>query len=405
MRLVVTRRIKPLRFGGIIIPLLSIIIGIVIASIALLVLARVPPTLVYTIIAQSFVSPQLLRPFVLLTILGVALIISFSAAVWNIGAEGQIIWGMIATGYIGLFVAAHSMYIKPSELPTYENMPGVMILDRSPIHPVVSVLNVSPAVGGALMILAALVFGAIWAFIAGTLRAVLEIDEVASTLIMNYIAYYSFNYLVTGPMRGLSVQARNFGRTDALHEALRFQRLPIAGTTVTWQEVATMVVVFVLAWVLLKYTTYGLRLRILGSNPNALRAAGVSVRKYIIAALTISGAIAGVVGALIFAANLFALNKIDNVVSPPTQSMGYTAILVSWLAMLDLKGIPISAYIVAGLMQTGNSLQAALGSVSTAGAMISGAAITHVLVGFVLLTYTVLRVFTEYSIKVVRGGR
>lgn len=403
MRLVVTKRIKPLPFGGVLIPLFSIIIGVILSSIVLY-LVGVPPDLVYGVIAESFVSPQMLRWFVLLTILGTALILSFTAAVWNIGAEGQIIWGMIAAGYIGLFVASHAMYIEPSQLSTYQSMPGVMILDKGmgPWKPVVSILQLNPAFGQLMMILVALVFGALWAAIAGFLKAYLEIDEVASTLIMNYIAYYSFNYLVTGPMRGLSVQAKNFGRTDALHEALRFVRIPVEGATVSYVEIAMAVVVFIAVWFMLKYTTLGLRLKILGSNPNALKAAGVDTKRYVVIALMLSGLIAGAVGSTIFAANFFRLEKIANVVSPPTQNMGYTAILVSWLSMLDIRAVPISAYIVASLMQAGGTLQSILGA-STTGSVVSGAAITYTLIGFVLLTFTILRVFSEYSVRIVKG--
>jgi len=403
MRVVVIRRVKPLPFGGIIIPLISIIIGILLSALVLYGVG-VPPDIYFSTIATSFLSPQILRSFVLLTALGAALILSFSGAVWNIGAEGQMIWGMIGAGYIGVFVAASSYYISPSELPIYQAMPGVMILDVSPTKPVISVLHMAPPLGQALMILVAILLGGLWALIAGSLKAFLEIDEVASTLILNYIAYFSFNYLVSEPLRGLSVQAKQFLRTDALHYALRFVRIPVPGTTVTYMEVALAVGVFIIVWFLLKYTTLGLRLKILGSNPNALKAAGVSTRKYIIIALTLSGLIAGSVGAMIFGANFYRLEKIDNIVTPPTQNMGYTAILVSWLSMLDIRAVPVSAYIVAALMQAGSELQARLGTGGVSG-IVSGSAITYTLIGFVLITFTILRVFTEYELKFVRGEK
>ena len=406
MRLIVTKRVKPLKFGGIIIPFLSIVVGIFLATIALYGLARVPPLLVYSAIGQSLISPQMLQTFVMLTILGVALIIPFNAAVWNIGAEGQIVWGMIMSAFIGLTVAVRYIIVSPSNLPKYTSMPGMFVLPTPTVSGAYAVeaLTMNPGVAICLMLIAAGVAGAVWALIAGLMRAYLDIDEVATTLIMNYIAYYAYNYIVYGPLQGITISTSGFGLSNALHPALRFSRISTA-TTATWEGVALMIAIFAIAWFVLRQTTFGLRLRILGSNPQVLRAAGINVRKYIVLALTISGAIAGLVGTILFAGNLYQLIKIKTITTPPTHNIGYTAILVSWLSMLDIRGVPIAAYIVASLFQAGINLQSSLGGVSGGSAMISSGALTYVLIGFVLTTFTVLRVFAEYSIKVVREGR
>ena len=406
MRLIVTKRVKPLKFGGIIIPFLSIVVGIFLATIALYGLARVPPLLVYGAIGQSLISPQMLQTFVMLTILGVALIIPFNAAVWNIGAEGQIIWGMIMSAFIGLTVAVRYIIVSPSDLPKYTNMPGMFVLPTPTVSGAYAVeaLTMNPGAAICLMLIVAGIAGAVWALIAGLMRAYLDIDEVATTLIMNYIAYYAYNYIVYGPLQGITISTSGFGLSNALHPALRFSRISTA-TTATWEGVALMIAIFVIAWFVLRQTTFGLRLRILGSNPQVLRAAGINVRKYIVLALTISGAIAGLVGTILFAGNLYQLIKIKTITTPPTHNIGYTAILVSWLSMLDIRGVPIAAYIVASLFQAGINLQSSLGGVSGGSAMISSGALTYVLIGFVLTTFTVLRVFAEYSIKVVREGR
>ncbi|MCD6323546.1 MAG: ABC transporter permease [Desulfurococcales archaeon] len=401
MKVIITRRVKPLRFGGVLIPILSLIIGVVTSQLILWAVG-VPPEVFYSTLASAFLAPEMLRSFILLTILGSALLVAFVAAVWNIGAEGQIVWGMVVAAYIGIFLAAPAMKVPKSELSKYASMPGAQVLDYT--NGVVTMLHWNPVFAGLVMILAAAAMGALWAFIAGALKAYFEIDEVASTLIMNYIAYYSLNQLATGPMKGLSVQAAMFGRTDALNDALRFPRLPIPGTTVTSVEVALAVITFVGVWFILRYTSLGLRLKILGSNPNALRAAGINTKKYIVLALTISGLIAGTVGAALFAGDYFFLGKIDNIVSPPTQNMGYTAILVAWLSMLDIRAVPIAAYLIAVLMQSGATLQANLGTLGSISARISGSAITYTLIGFVLLTFSVLRILTEYRIRFVRKG-
>ena len=402
MRMIITRRIKPLRYGGLLIPLLSLIIGVVISQLILFAFG-VPPEMFYSTLINGFISPQMLRTLILLTIIGAALVFSFTGSVWNIGAEGQIVWGMVFSAYIGVFVAAHSIKVPLSELSKYASMPGAQILDST--YGVVSILTWNPVLAGLVMVLVAAVAGGIWASIAGALRAYFNIDEVASTLLLNYIAYYSLNQLVTGPMKGMSVMAAQFGRTDALNNALTFSRLPIPGTTVTTVGVSIAVIVFIIVWFILKYTSFGLRLRILGTNPRLLKASGINTRKYVLLALTISGILAGTVGAILFAGDFFFLGKIDNIVSPPTENMGYTAILVAWLAMLDIRAVPISAYIFASLMQAGSTLQLNLASVLGSSLIISGAAIKFTLIGMVLLTFSVLRVLTEYNVRFLRGGK
>ncbi len=353
-KLVVVKRVKPLPLGGVLIPTISIIMGILLAAVILYALAGTSPLLLFIYVGEGFVSIQTLRDFVLLTMLGTALVIAFSGAVWNIGEEGQITMGMMAAAYIALFTA----------------------------------LSESPPTAKLTMILLALVFGGIWGLVAGVLKAYLTIDEVAATLIMNYIAYYALNYLVRGPWKGKYTYG--YIRTDLIPESTHFITLPIKGITITYEEIVLMILVLAFAFFLLSKTALGVRIRVLGSNPDALRAAGVNVEALIVIALTISGAIAGMVGAAQLAGYL---HRISYPIETHTANLGYTAILVAWLSMLDLRAVPIAAYIIGALNQAGRLLQAA---------RLGGAAITYLFIGTTLLTFTIFRVFSEYSIKIVR---
>ncbi|HDN76242.1 MAG TPA: ABC transporter permease, partial [Acidilobales archaeon] len=138
-KLVVVKRVKPLPLGGVLIPTISIIMGILLAAVILYALAGTSPLLLFIYVGEGFVSIQTLRDFVLLTMLGTALVIAFSGAVWNIGEEGQITMGMMAAAYIALFTA----------------------------------LSESPPTAKLTMILLALVFGGIWGLVAGVLKAYL----------------------------------------------------------------------------------------------------------------------------------------------------------------------------------------------------------------------------------------
>ena len=399
MRLIIVKRVKTSNFYYVGIPVLSILVGLAV-SILIFASIGVPPDLFIKEIIAGFQSPQTLRYFILLVMLGVALTMSFRASIWNIGAEGQMIWGMLAGGYIALFVAAQSMYVSPSELSNYASMPGVEVLDASPTKPVISVLLMDPNLGRLLMVLFGMLAGGLWALIPALLKAYLDIDEVATTLILNYVAYQLFNHLVSYNLRGLSVQARQFFRTDRMNSALFFDLIP--GTSVTVQAVAMAIVFFVAIVLMYRYTTVGLRLKIIGSNPQLLRSVGIDERKYVLLAMFLSGMLAGAAGVSILAhPGIGKLEKIANVVSPPTMNLGYTAILVSWLSMLDIKLIPIYAYVVASLFQGSSLLQSEI-NLLLPELSLTGAALTYIPIGSILAIYVLLRVFTEYSIKIRR---
>lgn len=398
MRLIVVKRVKTSNLYYIGIPVLSILIGLMM-SLLIFAFIGVPPDLFIKGIISGFQSPQTLRYFALLVILGVALTLSFRASIWNVGAEGQMIWGMIAGGYIALFVAAQSMYVSPSELANYASMPGVEVIDASPYAPVVSVLLMDPTLGKLLMILFGMLAGGLWALIPAVLKAYLDVDEVATTLILNYVAYQLFNHLASYTLRGLSVQARQFFRTDKVNSALLFNLIP--GTSVTIQDLVMATIFFVAVILMYRYTTIGLRLKIIGSNPQLLRSVGVDERKYMLLAMFLSGMLAGAAGVSIFASpGVGKLEKIANVVSPPTMNLGYTAILVSWLSMLDTRLVPIYAYIVASLFQGGSILQSEINVILPG--LLTGGALTYVPIGSILIVYVVLRILTDYSIRIRR---
>ena len=354
MRLVLVKRVKPLPLGGLVIPGASIVIGILISTVVLYVISRADPLVTLSCVASALVSPEIVLTFLFLTILGAALLVAFNGSIWNIGAEGQLWLGTAAATYIALFTA----------------------------------LPQAPAIAKVAMVLTAMALGGTWAAVAGVLRAYLSIDEVPVTLIMNYIAYYIINYLVRGPWLGKKTWG--YIRTDMIPDQVKFTLLP-GSTTVTYEVLIIAVLALIAVYFMLKYTSLGLRIRILGSNPDALKAAGVNVRALIITALTLSGAIAGAMGAAQLAGYL---HRISYPIESHTANYGYTAILVAWLSMLDIRAVPIAAYIVSALYQAGISMQIA---------GISSASATYVFIGAVLLTFTVLRVFSEYSLRIIRG--
>ncbi len=354
-KIIVLKRVKPIPYSGVVIPATSLITGLILAAIILWALKGISPVALFWNVGESFRAPSVVKDFLILSLMGIALLVSFTGAVWNIGGEGQIHMGMMIGTYIALFTALANI----------------------------------PILAKIVIVIAAAILGSLWAALAGVLRAYVNIDEVPITLMLNYIAYYILDILVYGPWKGKHTYG--YIRTDEIPYDLWFIR--IKPSTATVEALILFILVFVGTWFLLKNTSIGLRIRVLGSNPQILRSAGISVPLTIVTALAISGAISGIVGAVYLLGDT---HRLSYPLEEHTASYGYLGILVAWLSMLDLKAIPIAAYIVSALRNTGIMLQIA---------QLGGIEIMFVFIGSVLLTYTIVSVMSEYTIKIIMPTR
>jgi ABC-type uncharacterized transport system permease subunit len=225
-----------------------------------------------------------------LILTGLAVALAFRAGVFNIGAEGQLLVGAAISAVIGVKLSA--------------------VLNRLTL-PV-------ELVAGAMA-------GSLWAAIAAWLRSRFRVLEVISTIMLNFVALHAVGLLVRGP---LQEPLHIYPQSDALPRAAQMPRL-IPGTRLHWGFVVTLAVA-VLLWWMLRYTAAGFRLRAAGANPNAARSAGlINVDRVTAGAFLVSGALAGLAGAVELTGVTFALY--ENI----SPGYGYTAIAVALLARLD----------------------------------------------------------------------
>ncbi len=354
--MIIVRRVKPLPYW--IVPILALAIGIIVAIIILYVMSggAVAPLDVLVSIGNGFAQPHLLAmTFILLSIVGIGLVVSFKGAVFNIGGEGQIYMGAMVTIWVALF----------SPLATMAGLAGAISMKTA-------------------FILLSIMAGAFWAFLAALPRAFLNLDEVPVTLMMNYIAYYIVDILVRGPWHETKY---GYLRTETIPTEAQFS--VIRGTTLSIELLFILIALFFVAWFLLKHTTLGLYIKVLGNNPNLLKSSGINVKLVVLLALTISGAIIGLVGAGYVSG---ITHNLSYPVEEKTAQFGYTGILVAWLSMLELIAVPIAAYIIAALYNAGINMQI-LGA--------GGAAVVDVFIGSILITYTALITISEYKIKII----
>lgn len=257
-----------------------------------------------------------------LLLVGLGVAIAFRAGVWNIGAEGQLLAGAVVVAALGT---------RAGDLPAWIALPAVLV--------------------------AAAAGGAAWAAVAALLKTARGVDEVISTIMLNFIAIGLVGYLVHGP---LMEAAASYPQTDAIDAAVRLPRL-FAGYRLH-AGLFLAVAGAGLAQLLLFRTVLGYEMRAAGLNPAAARLAGFDTKRALLAAMAISGALAGLAGGVEVSAVTF---RLYDQFSP---GYGYTAIAVALLGRLHPAGVVVAAVFFAALdigaaaMQRQAGVSAALAS-------------------------------------------
>ncbi len=242
-----------------------------------------------------------------LVLVGLAVALAFRAKVLNIGAEGQLLAGASAAVAVGLACAS---------------WPAVFL------------------VSGELA--AGILAGALWAGIAAVLRERFGVLEVISTLMLNFVAQYGVSYLVRGPLQEPS---RVYPQSVSLAEAARLPAL-LPGRQVHVGLLLAIGLALALTWGL-RSTAVGFRVRAVGAGAAAAASAGrVRVGRVVFGVFLLSGALAGLSGAIEATGNTFALYE---GISP---GFGYTAIAVALLARLDPRAV-IASSLFFGALEVG----------------------------------------------------
>lgn len=204
------------------------------------------------------------------------------------------------------------------------------------------------------MLLGALA-GAVWGGIPGVLKAYFNVNEILSTVMMNAIAVQLLNFVLTGPMIDpiQSQKASRIPQTARLEEAYRLPRLvPTRLHLGALIAVALAILVYFLLW----RTTLGFRIRSVGQNKFASRYAGIKVERYIIVALMLSGALAGLAGVIqVYGVNYRMIT--DGSATGFTGSAGFNGIVAALFGQLHpLMTIPASI-LFGALLVGANTMQ------------------------------------------------
>jgi ABC-type uncharacterized transport system permease subunit len=255
---------------------------------------------------------------------GLSIVIAFRAGVFNIGNEGQYFVGGLTGALAGIY------------------------------------LPLPPALHLPVVVLAAMLGGALWAFVPAVLKATRGISEVITTIMFNNIGLALVNYLVNGPLSGMAKGVSLEPQTKKILPSALFGKLNGFFRSIGWNVpnyvyldyslIVALVMGFVI-WFLLFRTRQGFEIRAVGTSVDVSRYAGIKVSRVQIGAFLLSGAIAGLIGLQeIFAIRGFYTYNI-------ASGLGFDGIAISLIAQNHPVGIVFSSLLFAFLKQAGYGLQ------------------------------------------------
>ena len=247
---------------------------------------------------------------------GLAVALGFRAGLFNIGVEGQIFLGAVTGVWAGYAITG---------LPAIIHIPVAMLFG---------------ALGGAL-----------WGLIPGILKAKTGAHEVITTIMMNYIAFRLVDWLLKFPMKDPNEY------TPKTPWILPTAELPRLFDTPVRFHIGFFIAIFmaVVVYYLLFKTTWGFELRMVGSNPNAAKYAGVKITKTTILAMVLSGALAGMAGAN----EILGVNH--RLLPAFSSGYGFDSIALALLGKIHPLGVILSSLLFGFLRNGARSMQLAVG--------------------------------------------
>lgn len=274
---------------------LAIVAALVVSALVTVLLTGENPLSVYATMIDGAVGTSrriwsLGQDIAILLCISLAVTPAFKMKFWNIGAEGQVLMGGLAT-------AACMLYLG-NKLPT-----GVLMI---------------------VIIVASIAAGAIWGFIPAFFKALWNTNETLFTLMMNYIAmcivsYFAYEWSVP----------KGSGHIGVINDSTEAGWLPAIGGQKYLCNILIVVALTVFMYIYLKYSKHGYEISVVGESENTAKYIGINVKKVIIRTMVLSGALCGIAGFLL-------VSGTDHTVNRDTAGgRGFTAIMVSWLAHFD----------------------------------------------------------------------
>jgi len=350
--IVFEKRLTRSRWAAVLVPICSVILALGVGALILIIFG-INPLRAYQVMLQGslgsgYAVSETLVKAIPLMLTGLGISIAFRMLFWNIGAEGQLAMGGIAAAYVALFLS--------------DRLPPLLVIPT-------------------MFVLAALA-GALWGLIPAVLKAAIGVNEILTTLMMNYIAILLVEYLYLGPWR--DPEGYGFPGSAPFPEVAWLPRL----TGRVHAGLIIAILAAALLWFILARTRWGYEIRVIGENARAARYTGISIGRNVVLVMLLSGGLAGLAGMAEVAGLTRRLYGL-------TVGYGYTAIIVAWLANLNPWGVLLVAFLMGALLVGGDQIQIAMQTPAAVALALQGAILFFVLGG---------SIFVNYRVRVIRRG-
>ncbi len=342
--------------------LLSILLGLVVGALVLIISGR-NPIVVYGAMIEGIIGkPKYIAwtiikatPYILT---GLSVAFAFKTGLFNIGAEGQFIIGSLVATLLGVAL----------DLPAIIQIPLIMI--------------------------AAAVAGGLWGAISGFLKSKFGINEVIVSIMLNWIAFYFSNFMVSDSFISVPNSEASASINNGASISITWLKdLVGPATSVNWGIVISIVLVFII-WFILNKTTLGFELKAVGYNKDAAEYAGIDVNKSILKSMAIAGMLAGIAGAI------QVMGVTHNItVLASQEGYGFDGIAVALIANSNPIGCIFSGLLYGAFKYGGIKMQ----SVNAPSEVIN--IVTGSIVYFIALSNGLRLLYMKMKEKKAKGGK
>lgn len=342
--------------------LLSILLGLLVGAIVLVISGK-SPVVAYGAMIEGIVGkPKYIAwtiikatPYILT---GLSIAFAFKTGLFNIGAEGQFIVGALVATLVGYSV----------QLPAIIHIPLTMIL--------------------------AGLAGGFWGSIAGFLKSKFGINEVIATIMLNWIAFYFSNFMVSNSFISVPNSEASVNIQESASIGIDWMKgLVGPSTSVNWGIIISIILVFVI-WFVLTKTTLGFELRAVGHNKDAAEYAGIDVGKSILKSMAIAGLLAGIAGAV------QVMGVTHNItVLAAQEGYGFDGIAVALIANSNPIGVIFSGLLFGAFKYGGIKMQSVAGAPSEVINIVIGS-----IVYFIALSNGLRMLYIKMKEKRAKGG-
>ena len=325
----------------------AIILALVVCGVLTMLLTGQDPIQVYLTMIDGAIGSSrriwvLLQNIAILLCVSLAVTPAFKMRFWNIGGEGQVLIGCLAT--------AACMILLGDKLPA----PLLIIV----------------------MLAASLIAGGIWGLIPAFFKAKWNTNETLFTLMMNYVAIQLVAFFII-----IWESPAGSGKVGIINQQTEAGWLPMIGTNRYMLNVLVVAVITVLMYVYLKYTKHGYEIAVVGESERTARYVGIKVERVIMRTMIISGALCGLAGFLLVAGT-------DHTITTTiSDNRGFTAVMVSWLAKFSPVFMVFTSFLIVFLDKGASEIATDFGLNQSFGDIITGVIIFFIIGSEFFITY------------------